>query len=151
MIHRDLVFFMSKLHDDLMPDVGNSADVTNSELRDLYDVTLPQITRAVDDCRRVLKSYTSLADFDEDLAKTAQQKCEMASIWASDLMFRHRKSQLHLDKNNQHQEITFTAFKPGRDVSIYEFLRKFESWADGYLSSESKADHIQQVSGQFNH
>ena len=142
MIHRDLVFFMSKLHDDLMPDVGNGADVTNSELRDLYDVTLPQTTRAVDDCRRVLKSYTSLAGFDEDLAETAQQKCEMASIWASDLTFRHRKSQLHLDKNNRHREITFLAFKPGGDVSIYEFLRKFESWADGYLSSESKADQL---------
>ena len=76
MIHRDLVFFMSKLHDDLMPDVSNGADISNSELRDLYDVTLPQITRAVDDCRRVLKSYTSLVEFDEELAETAQEKCE---------------------------------------------------------------------------
>ena len=64
---------MSKLQNDLMPDVSNGADVSNSELRDLHDVTLPQITRAIDDCRRVLKSYTSLAEFDEDLAETAQK------------------------------------------------------------------------------
>ena len=142
MIHRDLVFFMSKLHDNLMPDVSNGADISNTELRDLHDVTLPQITRAVDDCRRVLKNYTSLPEFDEELAETAQERCELASIWASDLTFRHRKSQLHLEKNNRHREITFTAFKPGGEVSIYEFMRKFESWADGYLSSESKADQL---------
>ena len=81
-------------------------------------------------------------EFDEDLAETAQQRCEDATIWASDLTFRHRKCQLHLNKNTQHREITFTVFRPGGDVSIYEFLRKFESWADGYLSNEAKADQL---------
>ena len=142
MIHRDLVFFVSKLHDDLMPDVSNGADISNSELRNLHDVTLPQINRSIDDCRRVLKSYTSLAEFDEDLAETAQQRCEDATIWASDLTFRYHSQQLHLDKNTKHREITFSPFKPGGDVSIYQFLINFETWADGYLSKEAKADQL---------
>ena len=66
----------------------------------------------------------------------------MASIWASDLTFRHRSQQLHLDKNTKHREITFTPFKPGGDVSIYQFLISFETWADGYLSKEAKADQL---------
>ena len=61
LVHRDLVFFMSKLHDDIMTDVGLGSDVSNSELRDLHDITLPQITKAIDECRRTLKIYTSNA------------------------------------------------------------------------------------------
>ena len=57
-LHRDLVFFMSKLRSDLMPDIAMGIEVSNSELRDLHDFKLPQITKAVDDCREVLKAYT---------------------------------------------------------------------------------------------
>jgi hypothetical protein len=142
LVHRDLVFFMSKLHDDIMTDVGLGSDVSNSELRDLHDITLPQITKAIDECRRTLKIYTSNASYNRFLAKEAQERCENASIWTSQLLNRHHRQKLHLDKNTRHREITFTTFKPGGDISIYQFLNRFETWADGYLSEEAKADQL---------
>ena len=141
-IRRDLVFFMSKLHDDIMQDVGVGAEVSNSELRDLHDFVLPQITKAIDDCRKVLKVYTSHASYDRDLARDAQERCEDASIWTTELLSRYHRQRLHLDKNMKHREITFTPFKPGGEISIYQFLNRFETWADGYLSEEAKADQL---------
>jgi hypothetical protein len=139
---RDLTFFMSKLHDDVMPDIAVGADVSNSELRDLHDFLLPQIAKAVDDCRKVLKIYTSNGSYSRGLARDAQEKCENASIWTSDLLARYHRQKLHLDKNIRHREITFSIFKPGGEVSIYQFLNRFETWADGYLSEEAKADQL---------
>ena len=133
---------MSKLHNSLMPDVGVGSDISSTELRDLHDFTLPQISKSIDDCRRVLKVYTSNSIYDEALAMDAQERCEEASIWSSDLLARYHSQQLHLDKNTKHREITFSPFKPGGDVSIYQFLISFETWADGYLSKEAKADQL---------
>ena len=56
LLRRDLVFFTSKLQHDVLPDIGVGADVTNSKLRDLHDFMLPQITKAIEDCRKALKS-----------------------------------------------------------------------------------------------
>ena len=129
---RDLTFFMSKLHDSLMPDIGMGSDVSSTVLRDLHNFTLPQISKSIDDCRRVLKIYTSNSVYDDLLARDAQERCEEASIWDSNLQARYHSQQLHLDKNTKHREITFSPFKPGGDVSIYQFLISFETWADGY-------------------
>jgi hypothetical protein len=142
MMRQDLLFFMNKLRDDLLPDVGIGAEISNSELRDLYDATLPQISKVVDECRRTLSNYMSKGNYDRDLASEARQRCEDASNWTSDLIFRHRRNKLHLDKNTKHREITFTKFIPGGGVSIYQFLTSFENWADDYLSEEAKADQL---------
>jgi hypothetical protein len=142
MMHQDLVFYMNRLSDDLMPDVGIGAEISNSELRDLYDVTLPQISKVVDECRRTLSNYMSKGNYDRDLASEARQRCEDASNWTSELIFRHRRNKLHLDKNTKHREITFTKFVPGGGVSIYQFLTSFGNWADDYLSEEAKADQL---------
>jgi hypothetical protein len=139
-LHRDLVFFMSKLRGDLMPDIAMGIEVSNSELRDLHDFKLPQITKAVDDCRRVLKAYTSASNYDRDIAMEAQERCEDASDWTTELLERFRMQKLHLDKNGRRREVTFLPFKPGGEVSIYQFLIQFESWSDGYLTEEVKAD-----------
>jgi hypothetical protein len=64
MMRQDLLFFMNKLRDDLLPDVGIGAEISNSELRDLYDVTLPQISKVVDECRRTLSNYMSKGNYD---------------------------------------------------------------------------------------
>ena len=142
LVRRDVMFFMGQLNDDLMVDVAQGADVTNSELRDLKVITLPQISKSIDDLRKVLKIFTSYHNYDRNLARDAQDKCEDASVWVSDLMARYHQQKLHLEKNTVHREITFTAFKPGGDVSIYQFLNRFEAWADGYLSEEAKADQL---------
>ena len=131
---------MGQLNEDSMVDVGQGADITNSELRDLKAITLPQISKSIDDLRKVLKIFTSYHNYDHDLARDAQDKCEYASVWVSNLMTRYHQQKLHLEKNTVHREITFSSFKPGGDVSIYQFLNKFEAWADGYLSEEAKAD-----------
>ena len=50
---------MAQLNDDMMTDVGLGADISNTELRDLKAIILPQITKSIDDLRKVLKIYTS--------------------------------------------------------------------------------------------
>ena len=140
LIRRDVMFFMGQLNDDMMTDVAQGAEVSNSELRDLKVIILPQINKSIDDLRKVLKIYASYHNYDRDLARDAQDKCEFASVWASDLMSRYHQQKLHLEKNTVHREITFSSFKPGGNVSVYQFLNKFEAWADGYLSEEAKAD-----------
>ena len=142
LVRRDVVFFMAQLNDDMMSDVGLGADISNTELRDLKAIILPQITKSIDDLRKVLKIYTSYHNYDRNLAREAQDKCEYSSIWASDVMSRYHQQKLHLEKNTVHREITFKPFKPGGDVSIYQFMNRFEAWADGYLSEEAKADQL---------
>ena len=142
LIRRDVEFFMSKLSDNQMPDIGVGSEVSNSDLRDLHDIRLSQITKATDDCRKALKLYTSNASYDRDFARDAQERCEDASTWSSDLVARYHRQKLHLDKNVRQREITFAPFKPGGEVSIYQFLNRFEAWADGYLSEEAKADQL---------
>jgi hypothetical protein len=40
LIRRDVEFFMSKLSDNQMPDIGVGSEVSNSDLRDLHDIRL---------------------------------------------------------------------------------------------------------------
>ncbi len=77
-----------------------------------------------------------------NLAREALTRCQDASDWVNDVINRHREKKLHLDRNTKHREITFKVFKPGGDVSIYEFMTRFEEWADDYLSEEAKADQL---------
>ena len=96
LVRRDVVFFMAQLNDNMMSDVGLGADISNTELRDLKAIILPQITKSIDDLRKVLKIYTSYHNYDHGLAREAQDKCEYSSLWASDVMSRYHQQKLHL-------------------------------------------------------
>jgi len=142
MLQSDLEYFMAKLRPNLMPDVSYGTLLTNTELRELHEVTMPQISKSIDECRRSLKSYVDRRGHDRGLAREALIRCQDATDWVNDLVDRHREKKLHLDKNTKHREITFKVFKSGGEVSIYEFLSRFEAWADDYLSEEAKADQL---------
>jgi len=142
LLESDLEYFMAKLRPNVMPDAAFGTSLSNSEIRELWEVTMPQVTRAVDECRRALKSYVGCPNYRKELAQEAQIRCQDASDWIADLTDRHRERRLHLDHNTKHREITFKVFKPGGDVSVYDFLKRFESWADEYLSEEAKADQL---------
>ena len=70
------------------------AEVTNSELCDLKAITLPWISKSVDDLRKVLKIYTSYHNYNQDFARDAQDRCEYA--WASYLMVRYHQQNFTL-------------------------------------------------------
>ena len=99
--------------------------MSNSDLRDLHNLRFPQISKAIDDCRKALKPYMSNASYDRDFAHDAQEWWEDASTWTSDLVARYHRQKL-----------------PGGEVSIYQFLNRFEAWANAYLSEEAKADQL---------
>ena len=67
---------MAQLNDDMMSVVGLGADISNTELQDLKAIILPQISKAIDDLRKVLKMYTSYHNYDCNLARDTQDKCE---------------------------------------------------------------------------
>jgi len=142
MVQRDLEYFMDRLRPNLMPDASYGSLLSNTEVRELHDVTMPLISKAVDECRKVLNSYTRIRNHDQDLAYEALTRCQDAADWIRDITERHRERKLHLDRNTKHREITFKVFKAGGDVSVYEFLSRFEEWADDYLSEEAKADQL---------
>jgi len=142
LLESDLEYFMTKLRPNLMPDVAYGTHLSNTEIRELWDVTMPQIAKNVDECRSVLKSYVGNPNYRRELAREAQVCCQDATDWISDLTDRHREKKLHLDRNIKHREITFKPFKPGGGVSIYEFLSRFEAWAEDYLSEDAKADQL---------
>ena len=139
---RDVEFYMNQLNNGFMPDVGLGSDAGNAQVRDCYDVNRPHVAKAIENLRVALSTYMIAERYDRDLARDAQEKCEEASLWLTELTFRHRQLQLHLDKNVLHNEITFSAYSPNGEVSIYEFFVRFESWAEGYLSEEAKADQL---------
>ena len=141
-LESDIDFQLSRLDDDVLLDVRPGAMVSNDQLRTLHDVVLPQVRDAINACQHALRDYTSCGNYNRDVAAEAQQRCQFATRWMSDLLTRHRTQKLHLDRNVKHKEITFTAFKPGQDASVYEFFSLFENWAEDYLSEEAMADQL---------
>jgi len=142
MTQSDLEYFMARLRPNLMPDASYGTLLSNKELRELHSVVMPQISRTIEDCRKTLNSYTRSWGYDKVLAMKALSLCQDAADWVKDVAERYRERKLHLDVNSRHKIITFEMFKPGGEVSIYEFMAKFEAWSEDYLSEEAKADQL---------
>ncbi len=49
MVQSDLEYFMAKLRPSIMPDASYGTLLSNSELRELHDVTMPQVSKAIDE------------------------------------------------------------------------------------------------------
>ena len=141
-LESDIDFQLSRLDTEILLDVRPEAVISNEQLRSLHDVVLPQVRDAINACQHALRDYTSCGNYNRDVAAEAQHRCQFATKWMSDLLNRHRTQKLHLDKNVKHKEITFSAFKPGQDASVYEFFSSFEDWAEEYLSEEAMADQL---------
>jgi hypothetical protein len=141
-LESDIEFQLDRMNNETLLDVRPGAPISCDQLRSLYDVVLPQVRDSISACQHSIREYTSCGNYNRDLAAGAQDRCQFATRWISDLLLRHREKKLHLDRNLKHKEITFRAFRPGQEVSIYEFFTLFENWADGYLSEEAKADQL---------
>jgi len=56
----DLEYFVDKLMHVLSSDVAVGTAMSNAKLRELHDVTMPQVAKAIDECRQSLKTYTGV-------------------------------------------------------------------------------------------
>jgi len=139
-LESDIEFQLARMSDNIMENIRPEATLSNEKIRTLYEVVMPQVKEAVSACQTTLRDYTASSNYDRALAAKAQQRCQTVQRWVSDLINCHRDQKLHLDKNRKNKEINFDPFKPGRSVSIFEFLMKFERFSEDYLSEESKAD-----------
>ena len=138
----DIEFQLSWFEDDALVDVRPGVALSFEQLRTLNDLTLPQVKEAVKNCQYSLREYSSCGNYNRDLVAEAHLKCQGATKWTSDLQLRCREKKLHLDRNLKHKEITFTAFKPGQGVSIYEFFMAFETWSCDFLAEEAMSDQL---------
>ena len=121
-----------------MPDVAQGMEVDTEDLKDLHYVTVPDIKKSMDRLRESIKTYAMQPDADAHFVLEAQARCEETLEWITTVEDRARVEQIHLD-TRQHREVDFKPWQPNSEVSIYEFLRKFESWSRGHLSQADQA------------
>ena len=50
-----------------------------------------------------------------------------------------RDTRMSFESKTRTREVTFQPWKPGSDISVYEFFQKFEEWSSGQLSEAEKA------------
>ncbi len=125
-----------------MPDVAPGIEVDPEDLKDLMKVTVPDIKRCTDRLRESIKSYASQPGADANLVMHAQSRCEHALEWISTVEDRGRLEQVHLDSKQPSKEVDFQPWQPNNGVSIYEFLKKFESWSRGNFSPRAQASSL---------
>jgi hypothetical protein len=135
-------FELSRLADARMPDVAPGIEVDPEDLKDLMKVTVPDIKRCTDRLRESIKSYASQPGADANLVMHAQSRCEHALEWISTVEDRGRLEQVHLDSKQPSKEVDFQPWQPNNGVSIYEFLKKFESWSRGNFSPRAQASSL---------
>jgi hypothetical protein len=141
-LESDIDFQLGRMGDDVLVNVRQGTVLMFDQLRTLNDVTMPQVKEAIHQCQLSLREYTSASNYNRDIAAEAQMRCQFATRWISELLLRCREKKLHLDKNLKHKEITFKPFRPGQDVSVYEFFTAFETWAGDYLAEDAMADQL---------
>ena len=130
---------MQRLTDSKMPDVGVGVCVDPEDLKDLLRITVPEVKQSTQRLRESIKMYAMQPDADAQFAINAQVRCDDAIDWISTVEDRARMEQLHLDSTHASKEVDFEPWHPGSRVSIFEFLRKFESWSRGTHSQAAQA------------
>jgi hypothetical protein len=122
-----------------MPDVGVGACVDPEDLKDLLRITVPEVKQSTQRLRDSIKTYAMQTDADAQFAINAQVKCDEAIDWISTVEDRARMEQVHLDNTRSSREVDFEPWHPGSKVSVFEFLRKFESWSRSTHSQSAQA------------
>ncbi|MBM3937816.1 MAG: hypothetical protein FJ333_04060, partial [Sphingomonadales bacterium] len=137
--HRSVVYLLDLISNANLPDVEDGIDLDTETLKDLHDVKVNEVKGIIKDCRDAIGKYASRHGCDPQLVNQAQRQCERAFEWTRQVVSRYRAEQHHLAGNVPAREITFTVFDPSGDISVYEFLKKYEEWARGYISADAKA------------
>lgn len=136
---RTVSFSLELISNDALPDVDYGVDLDSDTIKELHDVRVPEILRAVKECRDAAGKYAAREGCDLSLVKRAQDQCERAFEWTRQVVARYRTGQHHLGGNLPAREANFLPFDPTGDTSIYDFLSRFEEWARGYISQDAKA------------
>ena len=131
---------ITRLNSPRLIDVGPGADVKPDVLRDLLQIDVPEVRKSIDRARDALKTLTLTDGADEAKILGAQDICERAINWISEVEARCKQEQLHLTLKTQTRKVDFLPFCPGNGVSIFEFFQKFESWSRGTMSMDQKAN-----------
>ena len=136
---QSVVFQLGLIADDALPDVEDGSELDPETIKELYDVRVPEIKSAIKECRDATGKYASRRGCDRTLINRAQLQCERAHEWVRQVVARYRSEQHHLAGNAPTREVTFSAFDPNGDISVYEFFMRYEEWSRGYVSSEARA------------
>jgi hypothetical protein len=132
-------FYLGLIADDVLPDVEYGLPMDSETIRELHDVRVPEVHRAIKECRDAVGKYANRHGCDSALVKQAQWHCERAYEWTRQVVARFRGEQHHLAGNVPARDITFVQFDPNGEVSVYEFFSKYEEWGRGYVSTDAMA------------
>jgi hypothetical protein len=129
----------ARLSSDVLCDVSPEAKVKADKLRNLAKITVPDVRKTVDRMREAMKAYAQGRDCEVPVLAAAQAKCEQALDWITKVEKRCELEQIYLDQKQPAREVDFVPFASGTSISIYEFFQKFEAWACGILSLDTRA------------
>lgn len=136
---RTVTFSLELISNDALPDVDDGVELDAELIKELHDVRVPEILRAIKECRDATGKYAAREGCDLSIVRRSQLQCERAYEWTRQVIARYRSEQHHLGGNVPAREASFLPFDPAGDVSIYEFFSKYEEWARGYISLDAKA------------
>ncbi|RPH78780.1 MAG: hypothetical protein EHM77_06585, partial [Planctomycetaceae bacterium] len=135
-------FETGRLKEDTLCSMSAAVPIQADRLRDIAKVTVPDVRKTVDRLREAMKSYAGCRSCDVVVLRAAQEKCEMALQWITQVEKRMQSEQIYLDQKQPARKVDFLVFSPGTAVSIYEFFQKFEAWARGRLSKDTMANML---------
>ena len=133
-------FEMDRLTEDTLCDVSTGANVQADKLRDIARTTVPDVRKTVDRLRDGIKNHANCDEPEVATLVRAQQRCEAALQWITQVEKRMQVEQIYLDQKQPDRKVDFEPFASGQAVSIYEFFQKFEAWARGRLSMDTMAN-----------
>ena len=136
---QELDFFLDQLSDEKFIEAGQGAVIPADQLRHVHNVTVPEVSHLIDQCRNAVRRYSAMRGADETVATNALRRCERAYLWSRRVIALFWQEDLHLGSNAPSRDPSFTAFTPGSGTSVYEFFTRFEEWARGYLPADARA------------
>jgi hypothetical protein len=128
---------MKRLSLNQFPSLASLKDPEN--LRLVVEVDLPQIKSNIEECKKVLHTYSSLPDTIPEVIEDVIMAWTRAHEWKEEVVAQFRKQKLNFDQKQPAQEVNFKPWTTSGEVNVYEFFTKFEEWSAGTLSENQKA------------
>jgi hypothetical protein len=129
--------YMKRLSPNQFPSLASLKDPEN--LRLVVEVDLPQIKSNIEECKKVLHTYSSLPDANPEVIEDAITAWTRAHEWTEEVVAQFCKQKLNFDQKQPAREVNFKPWTTSGEVNVYEFFTKFEEWSAGTLSENQKA------------
>jgi hypothetical protein len=105
-----MLFEQGRLTKERVVDVSVGSAIKPDELKVLLKLIVPDIEKTADRLRKAIGAYAYIKGASSDLMMAAQDQCEEAFNWISQVVDRCKEEQLHLDAKHPAKEADFQPF-----------------------------------------